>query len=131
MNSIDEIIARLQKGESIDAIALDMTNALNAANEQYEAMRKASEAAEQKRLDAQDVANAFNYYVRTYYNNFGYEQDRDMISADDLPILCDGVKELQETLHILTDNAEKVNVEKYRKSINSDVDIIKDFLRTL
>ena len=45
MDYMEDILARLEKGESVDSIATDLTVAINKANTEYEAKRKEKEKA--------------------------------------------------------------------------------------
>lgn len=45
MDYMEDILARLEKGESVDSIAADLTIAINKANTEYEAKRKEKEKA--------------------------------------------------------------------------------------
>lgn len=45
MDYMEDILARLEKGESVDSIAADLTTAINKANTEYEAKRKEKEKA--------------------------------------------------------------------------------------
>lgn len=63
MDYMNEIMARLQKGESVDTIAADMTKALNEANDKFQKQRGKNEkaAAMRKALNAiADLLDAFN-----------------------------------------------------------------------
>ena len=74
MFGADEIFARLMNGESMDAIAKEMTEALNAAKAKKEAedKRKAEEEAKAKRQAvvneaARQAANAVNELIKLMY----------------------------------------------------------------
>lgn len=74
MFTTDEIFARLMNGESMDAIAKEMTEVLNAAKAKKEAedKRKAEEEAKAKRQAvindaAEKAANAVNELIRVMY----------------------------------------------------------------
>ena len=63
MDYMNEIMTRLQKGESIDTIAAEMTKALNEANDEFQKQRGKSEkaAAMRKALNAiADLLDAFD-----------------------------------------------------------------------
>ena len=74
MFTTEEIFARLMNGESMDSIAKEMTEALNAAKEKKDAedKRKAEEEAKAKREAvvneaAEKAANAVNELIRIMY----------------------------------------------------------------
>ena len=63
MDYMNEIMARLQKGESVDTITADMTKALNEANDKFQKQRGKNEkaAAMRKALNAiADLIDAFD-----------------------------------------------------------------------
>ena len=63
MDYMNEIMARLQKGESVDTIAAEMTKALNEANDKFQKQRGKNEkaAAMRKALNAiADLLDAFD-----------------------------------------------------------------------
>ena len=60
---MNDILTRLQNGESADAIAAEFTKALNDASAKYEAEKKKST----KIKDMRAVVDAFNQYVNTHY----------------------------------------------------------------
>ena len=60
MDYMNEIMARLQKGESVDAIAAEMTKALNKANDEFQKQNEKT-AAMRKALNAiANLLDAFN-----------------------------------------------------------------------
>lgn len=51
MDISNEILARLQNGESVENIAADLTKSINTANEAYTAQKEAEEKAKREALD--------------------------------------------------------------------------------
>ena len=83
MFTTDEIFARLMNGESMDSIAKEMTEALNAAKAKKEAedKRKAEEEAKAKRQAvineaAEKAANAVNELIRIMYPEMASETEQ-------------------------------------------------------
>lgn len=60
MINTNDILARLQKGESVEAIAAEFTKTLNEAEKQYNQKS-------QKREDFKAVANSFIAFCKKYY----------------------------------------------------------------
>lgn len=75
MFKVEDILARLHNGEDVDAIAKEMTDALNDANDQFqkEEEEKAKAAAEakgkelQKLADLQSILDAMHDFCIEYY----------------------------------------------------------------
>lgn len=83
MFTTEEIFARLMNGESMDSIAKEMTEALNAAKAKKEAedKRKAEEEAKAKRQAvineaAEKAANAVNELIRIMYPKMASETEQ-------------------------------------------------------
>ena len=83
MFTTDEIFARLMNGESMDSIAKEMTEALNAAKAKKEAedKRKAEEEAKAKRQAvineaAEKAAKAVNELIRIMYPEMASETEQ-------------------------------------------------------
>jgi predicted DNA-binding transcriptional regulator YafY len=83
MFTTDEIFARLMNGESMDSIAKEMTDALNAAKEKKEAAdkKKAEEEAKAKRKAvvneaAEKAAVAVNELIRIMYPEMASETEQ-------------------------------------------------------
>lgn len=133
MFTTDEIFARLMNGESMDAIAKEMTEALNAAKAKKEAedKRKAEEEAKAKRQAvindaAEKAANAVNELIRVMYPEMvnATEQltGRMMIDmVDSSYALVKGVEKFMPMLEKLdVDDFEKLFcVEAEPKSLDS------------
>ena len=69
MFDVNEILARLQKGETIENVAAEMTKALNAAETQYNEEIKAAEAAkiqEEKEATLNDLAETILLAIEEY-----------------------------------------------------------------
>lgn len=81
---MNDILTRLQNGESIDDIAAEFTKALNEASATYEAEIKAKKEAEAARVKKEqdnalkidifhDIADAFVEYIETFHPNFTFD----------------------------------------------------------
>ena len=71
MDNMNDILARLQNGESADVIAQEMVDALNAANAQFAeeqaAAQKANDIAAQKAEFVEEMADIVRDYIMTFH----------------------------------------------------------------
>lgn len=58
MDYMNEIMARLQKGESVDTIAAEMTKALNEANDEFQKQQEKNAALNEKAAAMRNALNA-------------------------------------------------------------------------
>ena len=111
MFDMNEILARLQNGEDVEAIAEEFTTALNSAVKerdlQEEKNKKAELEAKEKRDTLQEALDLLLDWIDEYYPKFGTEHVNldaaEIIKAldegyDDIVELIEAVKALQETI---------------------------------
>lgn len=55
MDYMNDMLARLQRGESVEALASELTNAINEANNKYQAELKAAEEAKRQEAAAEEA----------------------------------------------------------------------------
>jgi tRNA U34 5-carboxymethylaminomethyl modifying enzyme MnmG/GidA len=67
MVNTNDILARLQAGESADAIAQEMVDALNAANAQYAEEKAANDVRAQKAEFVEEMADIVRDYILTFH----------------------------------------------------------------
>lgn len=106
---MNDILARLQKGETADDIAKDLTEMLNTANKQYneekakaevEAKAKADLEAKKAKLEKQKLESFcllfedFKTFLHEYYG-YSYE-DLDKIAAKDILAVIDAYANLSD-----------------------------------
>lgn len=115
----NDIIARLQKGEDIDAIAAEFTNLLNDAQREYAAKYK-------KKTAAEELAVAFNIFLESYYPNLTKNAP---VTSDELIELFDALSELVGTLGDLTSVFKPKTKSKSKE--DTDKEIIETFLQSL
>ena len=119
----EDILARLQDGDSVDDIATEMATALNAAKTAYdeaeakrieeekritEAQAKANQEREEKRAIVRRIVDAFADYVEL----IGMKEIADKLDAaedDDL----DGIAEAIDAMVELAEMAEKVKLLEF------------------
>ena len=134
MYNVDEIVARLQKGEKLEDIGTELANAMNAAQEKYVAIQKAEE--EKRRAESmakQRAATRKNRLwdlleaIRAYANYTEYagvvskwldevsDEDIEELDAQMLDMLkmIDTLKNLTFNFNIKAPNdTKKVNPDK-------------------
>lgn len=67
MVNMNDILARLQAGESADAIAQEMVDALNAANAQFAEEKAANDVKAQKAEFVEEMADIVRDYIMTFH----------------------------------------------------------------
>lgn len=139
----NDIIARLQKGETLDSIVSEMTTAINNANKQYEDQKaKEKAAAEQKELhkkaDLKTIIDELSRWLKKYY---GIETAE--IAVEDVVELiesfkdyADSIKEFLDVLNVPDAANVAVSVKPSAKSnvkiVNTDTDdVINQFLKNM
>lgn len=109
------LLRELQTGKSVDDLAKELTEALNAANQEYTASNS-------KITDGNELADMINYYIATYYNNF--EKSSKIVSRKDIEEICDLVVEWAGYF-------DKLFPSKSKGKTSSDDEKIRSFLRSL
>ena len=98
MFDMNDILERLRNGQSVDAIASELSEAINKANSTYQAELAAKEAAEQRKAEAiticcDSIADYVMHYLETAHPNLLKE----IVEIDeDFEITGDHVKEFLE-----------------------------------
>ena len=129
--TIDEILAQLREGNTIDDIAKDMTTTLNEAKRQYEkeqaeakAKKEAEFAAAMKRADAAQICTLVEKFTAKYYSDI---PQHDHISAEDFITICDSIAEMFKSFQKIEEKVSPV-VEKEKNCGDEFNDAIEDFL---
>ena len=143
MYNVDEIVARLQKGEKLEDIGNELANAMNEAQEKYIAIQKAeeekraaeAEKARQAQIKAQrtatrrellwDVLDAIHKYAG--YTDYAATIDKWMaeVTDEDIADLDEQMIELLKTFEMLSqlsfslDNIKHIAVPK-QENIQKD-----------
>ena len=119
------LLKELSNGKSIDDLANEITAALNAAKQEYEVTNS-------KVNDGNELADVINYYIATYYDNFGKEGP--VVSRKDIEDICDVMADIIKYADELKDSLcavpEKLNFQKKKKA-DSDDAVIEKWLRSL
>ena len=108
MINTNDILARLQKGESVEAIAADFTKILNEAERQYNQKS-------QKREDFKVVINDFLGFCKKYYPNNALIQEKNKLEDADYDNM---LKEIESYLAALMGTIKAIE-EK-----NDDIDSV-------
>lgn len=122
--NMNDILARLEQGESVDAIAQEFTNALNEAVQEQkrieETARLEKEKAENKerRVSAlADILELFNDWLTEYYPEFGNIKDDPAELVDAIDRAKDDIVELiavtNELLKFLDRGSKTVKTETH------------------
>ena len=98
MFDMNDILERLRNGQSVDAIASELSEAINKANSTYQAELAAKAAAEQQKAEAiticcDSIADYVMHYLETVHPNLLKEI---MEIDEDFEITGDHVKEFLE-----------------------------------
>ena len=119
---MNDIIARLKKGEDAQAIADEMAKSLNDAVKQVE---KETKQADRKTALAQEIADRINEYaaLNGYKDSALIASDVENIFAEVYGLMT-GVNDL---LDVLFPKSEPVKVKKVKRT---DDDVIAEFLNT-
>lgn len=92
--NIAELVARMNAGESADAIADEMTAALTAANKQYQAEQEAAKRAAEDAMTKQAKFNEMAYILRQMYDYVEkYYPATAAAIVEPMRILCEDDKE--------------------------------------
>ena len=130
MFSAKEILERLQAGDSTEAIAQEMADALNEAVATKAAMDEAAKAERRKKeerecekaLACQEVADRLNWVIENFYDYDAH------ITTDDIVTMLDNIGSFHDLLGdigtLLFDNDTKPD-----KDDRSSDEIIADFLK--
>ena len=144
MFDVNEILARLQDGDSVEDVAAEMTKALNAAEQKFQEAKEQAEQAkvqEQKEKDLNELAeiilDAIDKYVSIKCPEVGKEwaeakldvaEFRNMIDASLKAIL--GIKSLFDGFAPLPLQVPKTEPKAPKKRMTAD-DKIADFLKSM
>ena len=106
--TMNEVLARLQKGESIDAIANDMTTMLNAAKDAYEAEQAKAKENEAKKIAMRKMAEgAREFCVACGQADLMTQEDVETIANS--KEIIDEITELIENIAPLLGMLEKLD----------------------
>ena len=140
-----DILARLQNGESAEAIAKEMTAALNAANKTYadekaaaakkaEEEAKAKELAIQKKKEFAVLGKEFGEWMKKYYATTAeeaaeFDKAFEKVSVDDFVELIDSIHDYSKILSGMKLKVSTKPVKKIAK-VNPD-DIFDAFFKEM
>ena len=132
------ILTRLQNGESVEAIAKELTDVLNKANHKYEDSKRAAEEAKQKReASKRSELKALMQMIDKWYSNYiaTTETEKTVFSQafqeadiEEVIELFEGLHEILVPLHQFIDPPVQKKEKKVQK--NTD-DVINTFLKNM
>lgn len=93
MYDVNDILKQLNDGVEAEAIAQQMTDALNQAIAQKNEADAKQKAANDKLMVAQGIADGINAFINTFYPTLD-----EKLSGQDVIDLIEGVQELKQTL---------------------------------
>ena len=127
MFSKDDILKQLRAGANAQDIAQDMADNINAAIQEFEEEKKATEAVKVKRADARAVIDVLADFFGKYFDNGSMnEAERDQ-AVDAMIELTDHMRNLEKQLKQIAAKTDRA------PSADEDVDddALLRFLKTL
>jgi hypothetical protein len=120
MFDMNDILERLRNGQSVDAIASELTDAINKANSTYQAELAAKEAAEKQKTETITVCcDSIADYVMHYLETAHPDLLKEIAAIDeDFEITGDHVKEFLE--HSVAAITPMLKVAKALEAIDED-----------
>lgn len=130
------ILTRLQNGESVEAIAKELTSVLNTANHKYEASKRAAEEAKRKRdASKRSELKALVQMAGKWYNDYIATTEEEKVAINEALNEADieEMIELFENLHELFISLNwaiepTIQKKKETKPKQNTDDVISDFL---
>ena len=133
------ILTRLQNGESVEAIAKELTDVLNKANHKYEDTKRAAEEAKRKREAskrselkalAQMAGKWYNDYIATTEEEkVAFGQALQEADIEEVIGLFEGIHEIIVPLLSVID--PPVQKKKEKKAQKNTDDVINTFLKNM
>lgn len=127
MISKDYFMSRILKGETVDTICEEITNAMNAAIAEMEAAekkKKEEEKAASKREKVETILNA----IKELAVIEGLDAEAFTFDEEDVKNLTNNIAKLFSTVRAI-DALEAVKPLPCEVKLNNDDDILKDFLK--
>ena len=97
---VNEIVARLTKGENIDDIVKELTDALNAASDQYEKVKEAAAKSNKKKEDMQAILDLMHDFLIDYYCDSN--EDIDVVNEAFTDLNAESAIEMIERIGAMT-----------------------------
>ena len=122
MDYMNEIMARLQKGESVDTIAVEMTKALNEANDEFQKQQEKNAALKEKSAAMRAALDA----VADLLDAFDLNEE----ISDSLREMNEGelVDEIEREMPLMKMLIEMDQEKKSKRAVKPCGDNIEDFL---
>lgn len=124
MFNVEDILARLNKGETIESIAAEMTEALNEANEAYEAANAKATADAVLEAAAANLVSALLDYI-----NIACPELMEHVTEEDEEVLVDFLVSQAAELNKLAHVAISLGKLEEVKNAPTPDEILADFLK--
>lgn len=122
MDYMNEIMARLQKGESVDTIAAEMTKALNEANDEFQKQQEKSAALKEKAAAMRNALDA----VADLLDAFDLDKEiGDNLREMDATELVDEIEREMPLMKMLIEMDQE---KKSKRAAKPSGDSIEEFL---
>lgn len=120
MFDMNDILERLRNGQSVDAIASELSEAINKANSTYQAELAAKAAAEKQKAEAIDICcDSIADYVMHYLETAHPDLLKEIVEIDeDFEITGDHVKEFLE--HSVAAVAPMLKIAKALEAVEEE-----------
>ena len=120
MFDMNDILERLRNGQSVDAIASELSEAINKANSTYQAELAAKAAAEKQKAEAIDICcDSIADYVMHYLETAHPDLLKEIVEIDeDFEITGDHVKEFLE--HSVAAIAPMLKIAKALEAVEEE-----------
>ena len=130
MFDMNDILERLRNGQSVDAIASELTDAINKANSTYQAELAAKEAAEKQKAEAIDICcDSIADYVMHYLETAHPDLLKEIAAIDeDFEITGEHVKEFLE--HSVNAITPMLKIAKALEAVEEEDDEVQEIAFT-
>ena len=123
MDYMNEIMARLQKGESVDTIAAEMTKALNEANDEFQKQNEKNAALKAKAAAMRKALNAVADLLDVY--GLDKEIGNSLRETDEMELVNEVEREMPLMKMLIEMDQEK---KREKPAVKPSGDSIEDFL---
>ena len=121
-------MSRIQKGDTVDAICQEMTEAMNAAIAEMEAAEEKKKEEEAKAASRREKAETILNAIKDLAAIEGLDAEAFTFDEEDVQNLMSGVAKLFSTMRAI-DAISAVKPLPCEVKMNSDDEILKDFIK--
>ena len=127
MDYMNEIMARLQKGESVDTIAAEMTKALNEANDEFQKQNEKNAALKVKAAAMRKALNAVADLLDVY--GLDKEIGNSLRETDEMELVNEVERDMPFMKMFIEMDQEKKSKPAARPSGDSIEEFLNQFVR--